>query len=229
MGSGAHIESPGLGRHKGENMDQTQQVEAERQHLQFAQAYLWPALEKRIVQAFGSSTKGLRALDLGCRFGATSDHLRRMGLEVVGVDPSQQNIARARASYAGCTFETATSSDDLAGRFGHFDLVTSLEFIEHVYDPVTLSRRVHELLKPGAPFVLSTPYHGYVKNAVLALSGRLDSHFTALSVGGRIKFWSVATLTRLLTQGGFENVEIDRLGRLPPIAKSMMAVARKAL
>ena len=43
--------------------------------------------------------------------------------------------------------------------------------------------------------MLSTPYHGYLKNLALAVSGRMDRHFTALHVGGHIKFFSIETLT----------------------------------
>jgi hypothetical protein len=38
---------------------------------------------------------------------------------------------------------------------------------------------------------VSTPYHGYHKNLGLALSGKMDAHFTALWEGGHIKFFSI--------------------------------------
>jgi 2-polyprenyl-6-hydroxyphenyl methylase/3-demethylubiquinone-9 3-methyltransferase len=75
--------------------------------------------------------------------------------------------------------------------------------------------------------VLSTPYHGYLKNLALAVSGKMDAHFTALWDHGHIKFWSRATLATLLREAGFSRVEFLRVGRIPPLAKSMIAVARK--
>ncbi|MBK8742608.1 MAG: hypothetical protein IPM02_25355 [Betaproteobacteria bacterium] len=66
---------------------------------------------------------------------------------------------------------------------------------------------------------------GYWKN--LALTGKFDFHFTALWDGGHIKFWSIATLTTLLEEAGFEQIRFYRIGRIPALAKSMIAVARR--
>jgi 2-polyprenyl-6-hydroxyphenyl methylase/3-demethylubiquinone-9 3-methyltransferase len=59
------------------------------------------------------------------------------------------------------------------------------------------------------------------------MTGKLDNHFMALWDHGHIKFWSIKTLTELLEETGFENVEVRRVGRLPPLAKSMIAIATK--
>jgi len=42
-----------------------------------------------------------------------------------------------------------------------------------------------------------------------------------------VKFFSIATLQTLLLEAGFYNIRFVRVGRLPPLAKSMIAVARK--
>ena len=83
------------------------------------------------------------------------------------------------------------------------------------------------LLKPSGHFIVSTPYHGYVKNVVLALGGKLDNHFTALWDGGHIKFWSRQTLSGLLTEKGFADLRFVGTGRVPYVWKSMILVARK--
>jgi len=110
--------------------------------------------------------------------------------------------------------------------------VLSLEVVEHLFDPRGFAKTAHDLLKPGGILVLSTPYHGYLKNLALALTGKMDAHFTALWDGGHIKFWSKKTLGMLLTEAGFTNLEFHLAGRIPPVAKakakSMIVVARKA-
>ncbi|HSQ49736.1 MAG TPA: hypothetical protein VLL94_00560, partial [Nitrospiraceae bacterium] len=75
--------------------------------------------------------------------------------------------------------------------------------------------------------IVSTPYHGYWKNLAMALTGRLDHHFTALWDHGHIKFWSMATLRQLLLEAGFRSITFRRVGRVPALAKSMIAVATK--
>jgi len=85
------------------------------------------------------------------------------------------------------------------------------------------------LLEPGGTAIISTPYHGYWKNLVMALSGKLDAHFTVLWEHGHIKFWSIKTLSTLLADAGFVDIRFERVGRVPLLAKSMIAIARKPL
>jgi 2-polyprenyl-6-hydroxyphenyl methylase/3-demethylubiquinone-9 3-methyltransferase len=55
----------------------------------------------------------------------------------------------------------------------------------------------------------------------------MDKHLTALWTHGHIKFWSRDTLGQLLDEAGFENIRFHRVGRIPPLAKSVIAVAEK--
>jgi 2-polyprenyl-6-hydroxyphenyl methylase/3-demethylubiquinone-9 3-methyltransferase len=57
----------------------------------------------------------------------------------------------------------------------------------------------------------------------------MDMHFTALWEDGHIKFWSIETLSTLLREAGFRDIRFLRVGRIPPLAKSMIAIARKVI
>jgi hypothetical protein len=83
------------------------------------------------------------------------------------------------------------------------------------------------VLKPGGYLVLSTPYHGYLKNLALSLTGKWDFHHSPLRDGGHIKFWSRKTLTELLETEGFHVTDFIGVGRIPYLWKSMVIVARK--
>ena len=83
------------------------------------------------------------------------------------------------------------------------------------------------VLKPGGYLLVTTPYHGYLKNLALSVFGKWDKHHTALWHGGHIKFWSQATLTQLLSENGFRVDNFFGVGRLPYLWKSMVLVARK--
>jgi 2-polyprenyl-6-hydroxyphenyl methylase/3-demethylubiquinone-9 3-methyltransferase len=83
------------------------------------------------------------------------------------------------------------------------------------------------LLTDNGVAIITTPYHGYCKNLALAITGKMDKHFSPLWDHGHIKFWSVKTFTELLSQAGFRKINIRRVGRIPQLAKSMIAVARK--
>ena len=66
------------------------------------------------------------------------------------------------------------------------------------------TKLVEHVVSPQADVLIySTPYHGYLKSRALALSGKLDAHFTVLWDGGHIKFWSRRILTALLQEAGF--------------------------
>ncbi len=194
----------------------------------WANAYLWPVLRREVEVLRLASVRPRRAFDLGCGNGATANMLASLSFDVTGVDPSNSGIEIAKSAYPSCRFEVGSASDDLSLRFGRFPLVVSLEVVEHVYDPRRFAQTVYDLVEPGGTAIVSTPYHSYLKNLALAASGRLDNHFTALWNGGHIKFFSIATLCQLLTEVGFSDIRFIRVGRIPPLAKSMVAVARKS-
>jgi SAM-dependent methyltransferase len=167
-----------------------------------------------------------RILDVGCGNGAVASKLAARGWDVVAVDPSDSAIRIARAAHPGITFHQASGYDDLAATFGRFAAVLSLEVIEHVFLPRRFASTLFQCVEPGGIAIVSTPYHGYLKNLTLAITGKMDKHFTALWDYGHIKFWSVRTLHTLLRSAGFSSVRFVRAGRVPWLAKSMIAVAR---
>lgn len=189
-------------------------------------AYLLPEVE-RLLQAEVARGSPRRIFDLGCGNGSVAAHLATAGFEVTGVDPSDDGIAQARIAYPRLALHQGSCYDDLAGAFGTFPLLLSLEVVEHVYAPRAYAKAVHDLLQPGGLAILSTPYHSYLKNLALAVSGKMDRHFTALWDDGHIKFWSQGTLGQLLLEAGFRSVGFSRVGRIPSLAKSMIAIARR--
>jgi 2-polyprenyl-3-methyl-5-hydroxy-6-metoxy-1,4-benzoquinol methylase len=181
--------------------------------------YLWPPILRLLEQ------RGVkRVFDLGCGNGSFVRKLTSLGCEVAGVDPSEEGIARAKAIDPTLNIEPGSAYEPLAEKFGRWPGLVSQEVIGHVYFPDKFAQCVRELVEPGGLAVISTPYHGYWKNLMLALLGKFDSHHTALWRHGIIKFWSVATLTELFAREGFTRVECHRVGRIPPLAKSMILV-----
>jgi 2-polyprenyl-3-methyl-5-hydroxy-6-metoxy-1,4-benzoquinol methylase len=187
--------------------------------------YLLPSL----LGAIGDELQGrpARIFDLGCGNGSVARVLASKGHQVTGVDPSESGIAAANRESPGLRLEVGSAYDPLAEKFGTFPVVVSLEVVEHVYFPREFAKSLFNLVQEKGLAVVSTPYHGYLKNLALSLTGAMDRHFTALWDHGHIKFWSPRTLSALLLEAGFKSVEIRRVGRVPPLAKSMIAVARK--
>jgi 2-polyprenyl-3-methyl-5-hydroxy-6-metoxy-1,4-benzoquinol methylase len=149
---------------------------------------------------------------------------------VAGVEYDREGCAIARRSHPELSFYNHGLQDHpslLLDCEGKFDAAVSTEVIEHLYAPHLLLRYAHQVLVEGGYLVISTPYHGYLKNLALAILGRWDTHHTPLWHGGHIKFWSKRTLTRLLIENGFESVGFAGVGRLPWLWKSMIVVGRR--
>lgn len=170
-----------------------------------------------------------RVLDLGCGNGALAGQLHSLGFEVCGIDRDAEGVEIARQRYPGVRFHRIGVEDDPAGLLAHeapFDAVVSTEVIEHLYSPHLLPAFAARVLARGGHLVLTTPYHGYLKNLAIALTDKWDHHHTALWHGGHIKFWSRKTLSSLLAERGFEVHRFGGVGRLPYLWKSMVIVAR---
>src|SRR5688500_13485762 len=96
------------------------------------------------------------ALDVGCGAGLLCEPLARLGARVTGVDAAPENIGAARAHAAA----SGLKIDYLAGEFEvvtagrTFDLVTSMEVIEHVTDPAAFVAGLAAALAPGGLMIL---------------------------------------------------------------------------
>lgn len=173
--------------------------------------------------------RGDRVLDVGCGNGFWAGEFVKRGCTVVGIDPSTSGIGIARLTHPGARFEVMDVAEQLLTILNEkaFDLIVSTEVVEHLYSPQIWALGCFRALRPGGTLVLSTPYHGWLKNVALAASGKLDRHLDVLRVGGHIKFFSRVTLETLLTDSGFENIRFVGAGRLPMMWKSMVVAASR--
>lgn len=101
---------------------------------------------------------GMSALDVGCGAGLVCEPLARLGAEVTGVDASAENVGVASAHAEAAGLDIRYMTGELASLdIGRFDLVTSLEVVEHVADKQAFLRDLAAKLKPEGLLVLSTP------------------------------------------------------------------------
>ncbi|SEG20502.1 class I SAM-dependent methyltransferase [Parabacteroides chinchillae] len=184
----------------------------------FYHRYLCDPIEKMLPK------DGSPILDIGCGNGYFANKLIDKGYCVYGIDFSEKGIAIANRKHPGHFFANNIETDNLPAKLQNirFKTIISTEVIEHLYNPESFVVLVRNILKNNLEkdddegiFILSTPYHGYLKNIMLALAGKMDYHYSALWVGGHIKFWSRNTISRQLSQVGFKDIKFKGAGRFP--------------
>lgn len=124
----------------------------------------------RAAAHFGRNTRertafaGLRLIDVGCGGGLLAEPMRRLGFEVTAVDASAENIGTARTHaeqmgldihYRAATVEQMVEAME-QGRLEPFDIVLTMEVIEHVADPRAFLRACAQLVAPGGMMVVAT-------------------------------------------------------------------------
>ncbi|MEO1221188.1 MAG: bifunctional 2-polyprenyl-6-hydroxyphenol methylase/3-demethylubiquinol 3-O-methyltransferase UbiG [Pseudomonadota bacterium] len=113
---------------------------------------------------FGTDPRSIRplsgksALDIGCGAGLVCEPLSRLGAEVTGADAAPENVAAASAHAEAGDLSIRYMQGEVASLdIGTFDLVTSLEVVEHVADKRAFLADVAARLAVGGLLVLSTP------------------------------------------------------------------------
>jgi SAM-dependent methyltransferase len=116
-----------------------------------------------VVRQLQPLTSATRWLDFGCGNGGLVRYCiqRRIG-DTMGYE--EGHIA-SRAREQGIPI---VNRDELEKLDGMFDIITAIEVMEHVEDPVLVLRRMHQLLRPGGLLFVTTgnarPYrHSFLK------------------------------------------------------------------
>lgn len=122
-------------------------------------------IRDRIAAHFGRDVtvdaplSGLRLLDIGCGGGLVAEPMARLGADVLGADAAERNIgvARAHAADSGLTIDyRCASAEALAAAGEHFDVVLTLEVVEHVADLNGFLSSCGQMVKPGGLLIAAT-------------------------------------------------------------------------
>lgn len=170
---------------------------------------------------------GERVLDVGCGEASFTLALARAGASAVGVDVAEEPLRRARARHPELDLRLLDAAGPWPLEDASFDVVWAGEVIEHVADTVAWLSEVRRVLRPRGRLLLSTPAHGRVVLAGLALSRRaFAEHFDPL--GDHLRFYSRRTLRTLLEGFRFEDVQVREAGGPPWSRHVLLAHASRA-
>jgi 2-polyprenyl-3-methyl-5-hydroxy-6-metoxy-1,4-benzoquinol methylase len=192
-----------------------------------------PALRRWTAQRRSSLLKALEPLnagslilDAGCGLGEFSALMAERGFRVIGVDIAHKPLLRANilGSKNLSGFSVASVEGTLPFTDESFAAVWSTEVIEHLMNVQATFQEFQRVLTPGGLLILTTPFHGVVKNILLSLRG-YERHYDP--TGPHIRFYTRKSLQMLLAPSGFEMLKAAGIGRFYPLSMSHFVVARK--
>jgi 2-polyprenyl-6-hydroxyphenyl methylase / 3-demethylubiquinone-9 3-methyltransferase len=158
---------------------------------------------------------GKTALDVGCGAGLLCEPLARMGAAVTGVDAAPENIEAAKTHALQSGLAINYRSGEIAQQgLGQFDVVTSMEVIEHVTDPAAFVAELARHLKPDGLLLLSTPNRTAASRLFLVEAAeRLGQ--VPRGTHDWDQFLTPEELTALLDDAGLEVIEMQGIAFSP--------------
>src|SRR5215210_1390034 len=157
----------------------------------------------------GEARAGERVLDLGCGSGRFVAALLDAGVDAVGVEIAEAALERARAVAPGAELRLLEPDGSIPLEHASVDLVWCSEVLEHVADPGHLLLEARRVLRPGGRLLVTVPFHGRVKAALIGLL-RFDAHFDPL--GQHLRFYTRDSLRTTLERSGFDGAAVRAWG-----------------
>ena len=176
------------------------------------------------LRRYGMLGSPSRVLDAGCGAGEFLRFFAEREFEVYGIDLVQEALERAQQLCPGASLHLGSLEEPLPFSSGFFDVVWCTEVLEHLFLPASALKEFHRVLKAGGLLIVTTPYHGFLKNLAV-LSFGFERHFDV--TGAHIRFFTKRSLVCSLTASGFKVMAARGLGRVWPVYKSVLVVARK--
>ncbi len=172
-----------------------------------SQSLLFPELKKILLKINPKTI-----LDFGCGNGGFTRRIQELGFDVSGCDIDRVGIEIARKNNRNIPFFLMGEKDPFEN--AAFDVILSTEVIEHMFNPQELMSFARNHLPLNGYLIISTPYHGYLKNLAISFFDLWDKHHHPLRIGGHIKFWSIKTISELFSANGFDIEKIAGVGRI---------------
>ncbi len=193
--------------------------------LELRRAFLLDALRAAAARLPSGAT--LRVLDVGCGEAQLTAAVAREGHAVVGVDVAEEPLRRAREQHAGLDVRLMDADGEWPFDDASFDAVWAGETIEHVLDTAGWLSELRRVLRSGGSLLLSTPAHGRLRTLGLALSSqRWDAHFDPRA--DHLRFYTRRTLTALLADFGFEQIDVRGAGGAPGARRLLLGSALRS-
>lgn len=185
-------------------------------------SFKWPAIRKFIPK-----TKEIKILDFGCGPGILINAMKKVNSKAkyTGIDVSDKAISQAKKRHPDSKFFTVADGQKLPLKDKSVDFIISTDVIEHVYNTKKAFEEFYRVLKPGGKILLTTPYHGLLKNIVIVFFA-FEKIFDPFK--NHIRFYTKKSLFHAFTKHNFKIEKHGYFGRFYPFSRAMFVLARKA-
>ena len=123
----------------------------------------------KLLEEIDLDKKKLELLDVGCGNGTMTQNISDKFKIALGIDLSKEGINQAKKYVDENLNFKNIDMKELIDKEYKFDFITSFEVIEHQYLPDLFLKEISKLLKTDGFFLVSTPFHGYIKNLLIGL------------------------------------------------------------
>jgi SAM-dependent methyltransferase len=160
--------------------------------------------------ALQAAGEGRRVLDVGFGSGLVLQELKGRFKERYGTEMSFPPFA-SELLKQGIKLKRA-GSGKLPFRDGYFDLVVSLDVVEHVFDPLSFMKDLRRVLGPGGRVIVTTPNVRYFRQIFRILVQGLGPQTSGEAIGydgGHLHYFTTRDLLDLAKAAGFRNARVE--------------------
>ncbi|MDF7667578.1 bifunctional 2-polyprenyl-6-hydroxyphenol methylase/3-demethylubiquinol 3-O-methyltransferase UbiG [Orbaceae bacterium ESL0727] len=170
-----------------------------------------------ILQQCGGSLKDKKILDVGCGGGILSESLARLGANVTGIDLAEASLIVAQEHakqnnldivYKKQTVESLAEQCNTKQKGTQFEIITCMELLEHVPDPLSIIRSCATLLQPNGKLFLSTINRNYKAKLLLILGAEYIARLVPKGTHDFDRFILPSELMRWVDQAGLDTADV---------------------
>ena len=184
-------------------------------------SYKWPAIKNYLPK-----NRNITILDFGCGTGIFIGKLKEANPQshLIGIDISREGIKQAKKKFPDVKFHVVQDGQIFPLIDSSVDFILATDVIEHVYETDKTLAEFYRILKPNGKLLLTTPYHGLIKNLIIVLFA-FEKIFDPLEA--HIRFYTKKSLFQILKKQGFEINKYGRFGRFYPFSRAVFVIAHK--
>jgi len=164
-----------------------------------------------MLKDYAKDKKNFKVLDIGCGSGRITKKIKDLGLEVEGLDFSEEAVKKAVSN--GIKADVCDLDEGIIKKDNEFDAVWAGDIIEHVFDPINLIREINRVLKKNGVLILAIPSDVGLISRIKMLLGQSyqEQMYRRSGFYKHHTFFNLSLIKFMLGKGNFSINKIEKL------------------